>query len=89
MRSSTTRSSTGSRPERSEMASALALSTVKLPEIEAEPPRIGSRIDGAEMIRLSRMIAKRRPTLAWVTCAKRWLPWTLKLTWTETSLFSL
>ena len=56
------------------MASELALSTVKLPAIEAVPPRIGSLITGAEMMRLSRMIAKRRWTLAWVTEAKRWLP---------------
>jgi hypothetical protein len=39
--SSTTVRSTGSAPERSAMASALALSVVKLPEICAAPPMIG------------------------------------------------
>ena len=45
-RSSTIVSLAGSAPERSWIASWLALSTVKLPLIWPEPPRIGSRIDG-------------------------------------------
>ena len=38
------------------------------------PPRIGSRMFGAEMTTLSRMIANGRPTFSWVTRAKRRLP---------------
>ena len=74
VRSSTTVSSTGSLPERSEMASWSAVSTVKLPDICACPPRIGSLMFGAEMTTLSRMIANGLPTFCWVTRAKRWLP---------------
>src|SRR3546814_5921605 len=48
VRSSTTVNATGSLPERSAMESSLALATVKLPEICAEPPRIGSLMLGAE-----------------------------------------
>ena len=45
VRSSTMVSLAGSAPARSRIARSLALSTVKLPLIWPEPPRIGSRID--------------------------------------------
>src|SRR3546814_6321043 len=67
VRSSTTVIFTGSAPERSEMASALALATEKLPEICALPPRIGSLIDGADSTCPSSTIAKRLPTFCDVT----------------------
>ena len=54
------------------------LSTVKLPEICPEPPRIGSRITGAEITSLSSTIANGRPTFSCVTCAKRRAPLVLK-----------
>jgi hypothetical protein len=69
VRSSTTAIFTGSAPERSEIASALALATLKLPEIWALPPRIGSLIDGADSTLPSSTIAKRLPTLCDVTLA--------------------
>ena len=56
------------------MARSLALSTVKLPEICAEPPRIGSLMLGAESTTSSRMIANGLPTFSWVTRAKRRAP---------------
>ena len=43
-----------------------ALSTVKLPEIWPVPPRMGSRITGAESTSLSSTMAKGRPTFSWV-----------------------
>ena len=49
VRSSTIVSFAGSAPERSWMASWFADSTVKLPLICPEPPRMGSRITGAEI----------------------------------------
>ena len=49
VRSSTIVSFAGSEPARSRMARSLADSTVKLPLIWPEPPRIGSRICGAEI----------------------------------------
>jgi hypothetical protein len=75
VRSSITLSATGSLPERSAIASWLALSTVKLPEICADPPRIGSLMRGAERTLPSRMIAKGLPTFSWVVRAKRRPPW--------------
>jgi hypothetical protein len=67
--SSTTVRSTGSAPERSAIASWLALSTVKLPEICAVPPMIGSLMLGAEMTSPSRMIANGLPTFSLVSRA--------------------
>jgi hypothetical protein len=43
-----------------------ALSTVKLPEIWPDPPRIGSRITGADITSLSSTMAKGRPTFSCV-----------------------
>ena len=51
------------------MASWLALSTVKLPEIWALPPRIGSLMFGAEITLPSRMIANGLPTFSLVSLA--------------------
>ena len=45
----------------------------------AVPPRIGSRMTGAERTTLSRMIANGLPTFSWVTRAKRRLPALSKL----------
>ena len=67
VRSSITFSATGSLPERSAIASWLALSTVKLPVICALPPRIGSLMFGAESTLSSRMIANGLPTFSCVT----------------------
>ena len=64
VRSSTMVSLAGSAPERSWMASVLALSTVKLPEIWPEPPRIGSRMTGADITLSSSTMANGRPTLS-------------------------
>ena len=61
-------------------------STVKLPEICPEPPRIGSRITGAEITSLSSTIANGRPTFSCVTCAKRRAPLMLNLKVTIGSL---
>src|SRR5665811_1454242 len=68
----------GSAPARSRMERSLALWTVKLPEICPEPPRIGSRMTGAEITSLSRMIANGLPTLSCVTCANFRAPLVLK-----------
>ena len=48
--------------------------TVKLPLIWPVPPRIGSRITGAEITLLSSTMAKGRPTFSWVTLPKRLAP---------------
>ena len=71
VRSSMMVSGAGSAPARSRMARSLAACTVKLPEIWPEPPRIGSRITGAEITSLSSTMANGWPTFSWVTCAKR------------------
>ena len=67
MRSSTIVSLAGSEPARSRIARSLAVSTVKLPLIWPEPPRIGSRICGAEITLSSSTIANSRPTFFCVT----------------------
>ena len=71
-------SGAGSAPARSRMARSLACWTVKLPEIWPEPPRIGSRMTGAEITSLSSTIANGRPTFSCVACAKRRAPLLLK-----------
>ena len=48
----------------------MAPCTVKLPEIWPVPPRIGSRICGAEITWSSRMIANSLPTFCCVACAE-------------------
>ena len=68
----------GSAPARSRIARSLALSTVKLPEIWPEPPRIGSRITGAEITSLSSTMANGRPTFSCVTVANLRAPAVLK-----------
>src|SRR3546814_16542361 len=79
VRSSTTVIFTGSAPERSEIASALALATLKLPEICALPPRIGSLIDGADSTLPSSRSEERRVGKECVrTCRSRWSPAHLK-----------
>ena len=73
-RSSTMVSFAGSEPARSRIARSLAVWTVKLPLIWPEPPRIGSRITGAEITLSSRTMANGRPTFCCVTspnCARR------------------
>ena len=52
------------------MASWLAVSTVKLPLIWPEPPRIGSRITGAEITLSSSTMANGRPTWSLVKLAE-------------------
>ncbi len=74
VRSSTTFSVAGNAPARSRIARSLALCGVKLPEICPLPPRIGSRITGAEITLLSSTIAKGLPTFFCVACPKRWAP---------------
>jgi len=74
VRSSTILRSAGSAPARSSTARSLADWTVKLPEIWPVPPRIGSRICGAEITWLSRMMAKSRPTFCCVAWPKREAP---------------
>ena len=74
VRSSMTFSSTGSLPDRSRIASWLALSVVKLPEMMPDPPRIGSLMRGAEITCPSRMMAKGLPTFSCVALAKRLPP---------------
>ena len=66
VRSSTIVSLVGSAPERSWTARLFAVSTEKLPEIWPEPPRMGSRMTGAERTLLSRTMAKGAPTLSFV-----------------------
>ena len=66
VRSSTIVSLVGSAPERSWTARLLADSTVKLPEICPEPPRMGSRMTGADKTLLSSTMAKGEPTLSLV-----------------------
>ena len=70
VRSSMMVSGAGSAPARSRMARSLALCTVKLPEICPEPPRIGSRITGAEITSLSSTMANGLPTFSCVTCGE-------------------
>ncbi len=62
MRSSTIVSLAGSAPDLSWMASCVAVSTVKLPLIWPDPPRIGSRITGAEITLSSSTMANGRLT---------------------------
>ena len=64
----------GSAPERSSTARSLARCTVKLPLICPVPPRIGSRMTGAEITLSSSTMAKGRPTFSWVTLPKRLAP---------------
>ena len=71
-------SGAGSAPARSRMARSLADSTVKLPEIWPDPPRIGSRMTGAEITSLSSTMANGRPTFSCVTCANLRAPDELK-----------
>ena len=71
-------SGAGSAPARSRIARSLALCTVKLPEICPEPPRIGSRITGAEITSLSSTMANGLPTFSCVTCANLRAPLVLK-----------
>ena len=68
------------------MARLLADSTVKLPEIWPLPPRIGSRMTGAEMTSSSSTIANGRPTFSCVTCANLRAPEVLNLNDTIGSL---
>ncbi len=68
----------GSAPARNRIARSLALCTVKLPEIWPEPPRIGSRITGAEITSLSSTMAKGLPTFSCVTWANLRAPLVLK-----------
>jgi hypothetical protein len=69
-RSSITLSGAGSAPERSRIESSLALSTVKLPLMMPEPPRIGSRMFGAEITASSSTIANGLPTFSCVILPK-------------------
>ena len=78
VRSSMMVSGAGSAPARSRMARSLALCTVKLPEICPEPPRIGSRITGAEITSLSSTMANGLPTFCCVTSANLRAPEVLK-----------
>ena len=71
-------SGAGSAPARSRIARSLADWTVKLPEICPEPPRIGSRITGAEITLLSSTMANGLPTFAWVASANLRAPDELK-----------
>ena len=71
-------SGAGKAPARSRIDRSLALCTVKLPEICPDPPRIGSRITGAEITSLSSTIAKGLPTFSCVTCANLRAPLVLK-----------
>ena len=75
VRSSTIVSLAGSAPARSRTARSLAPWTVKLPEIWPEPPRIGSRICGAEITLLSSTMAKSLPTLCCVAGRSAARPW--------------
>ena len=84
--SSITVRSTGSAPERSEIARALAVSTVKLPEICATPPSIGWRMLGAEITWPSRMMANGLPTFSRVRMPKRRPPAGSNVIWTIGSL---
>ena len=68
----------GSAPARSRIARLFAVSTVKLPEIWPEPPRIGSRMTGADITLLSSTIANGRPTFSWVAWANLRAPLVLK-----------
>ena len=74
VRSSSMSRFAGSAPARSRTARSLADCVVKLPEIWAEPPRIGSLMLGAERTWSSRTMAKGLLTFAWVTAPKRWPP---------------
>ena len=69
VRSSITFRSTGSLPDRSAMASWLALSVVKLPWMIALPPRMGSSMRGADSTWLSRIIANSLPEFSCVARA--------------------
>ena len=62
VRSSTIVSLAGSAPDLSWIASYVAVSTVKLPLIWPDPPRIGSRITGAEITLSSSTMANGRLT---------------------------
>src|ERR1700730_15096045 len=59
----------GRAPARSRIARSFACWTVKFPEICPEPPRIGSRITGAEITLLSRVMANGFSTLGLVSFA--------------------
>src|SRR5215470_12984792 len=64
----------GSSPERNWIAKSFTCSTVKEPEICPVPPRIGSRITGADKTSLSSTIAKGLPTFSCVAWPKRRAP---------------
>ncbi len=97
VRSSSTFSGAGSAPARSSSARSCASCTVKPPLMMPDPPRIGSRITGAQITLLSSTMANGLPTFALVASAKRraptaskrndttgWLSW--KLGWASTSV---
>ena len=65
-RSSITFNGAGRAPARRSTESSLADSTVKLPEMMPEPPRIGSRMLGAEITLSSSTIANGLPTFSCV-----------------------
>ena len=77
-RSSTIVSLAGNAPDRSLMARSLADSTVKLPEIWPEPPRISERITGADSTLSSSTIANGRCRLSCVKRPKTRAPFWLK-----------
>src|SRR5882724_1750981 len=64
----------GSSPARSRIAMSAASWTVKPPEICPDPPRIGSRMMGADKTSLSNTIANGLPTFSCVTWPKRRAP---------------
>ena len=74
-----TSSFTGSLPDDRATASSFAVSTVKLPEMVAVPPMIGSLMFGADSTLLSRMMANGLPTFSVVVRAKRFAPALSKL----------
>ena len=68
----------GSAPARRMADSSCVSMTEKLPLIWPLPPRIGSRMTGAETTSSSRTMANGRPTLAWVASANLFPPAVLK-----------
>ena len=78
LRSSTIVSLAGNAPDLSWMASCVAVSGVKLPLIWPRPPRIGSRITGAEITLSSSTMANGLPTLSWVNLPNLRAPALLK-----------
>ena len=68
----------GRAPDRSIRARLLAVSTVKLPVISPEPPRIGPSIRGEDRILLSMTMANSLPTFSKVVSPNRLAPMPLK-----------